>query len=325
MSILVYIRNVSGQIKKQSLELTAYAKAMAETTGQEVCGLVIGEIEDQALSALASYGMSRILKAGDARYNKRVNRVYTQIVEQAVLQIDAKYILFPDNAQGKAIAPRLSVRLNAGFIPQVLDLPSSYEPFVVSKRAFTGKAVANVMVVSERKILTPMLNSFGLKETPVEMKVEAFQPTIGEPESRLEIIHKEINADGVQLADADIVVSGGRGLKAAENFKMLEELSETLGAATACSRPVADDGWRPADEHVGQTGKIIAPNIYFAIGISGAIQHVAGVSGAKCIVAINSDADAPIFDVADYGLVGDAHTIVPELNSLFKKYLAENK
>ena len=257
MSILVYIRNVSGKIKKQSLELTAYAKAMADSTNSEVTGVVIGEIDDDELRKLGQYGMTKVLKAGDSRYNQRVNRVYTRIVEQAVLQINAQYILFPDNAQGKAIAPRLSVRLKAGFIPQVLDLPSSYEPFLVSKRAFTGKAIAKVKVMTDRKILTPMLNSFGLKESPGEIQIEAFAPAIEEPESRLEIVKKEMSAEGVQLADADIVVSGGRGLKGPENFKMIEELSETLGAATACSRPVADDGWRPADEHVGHRARSV--------------------------------------------------------------------
>ncbi len=325
MSILVYIRNVGGQLKKQSLELTAYAKAMGDATKLDVVGLVIGEITDEALKQLGALGMNRILRAGNKQFNQRVNRVYTQIVEQAVNELDAKYILFPDNAQGKAIAPRLSVRLKAGFIPQVLDLPSSYTPFTVKKRAFTGKAIASVIARTERIILTPMLNSFGLKENPTEIHIENFEPLIAEPQSRLELVGKQLNEAGVQLADADIVVSGGRGMRSSENFAILEELAATLGAATACSRPVADDGWRPADEHVGQTGKIIAPNIYFAIGISGAIQHVAGVSGAKCIVGINSDPEAPIFEVADYGLVGDAFQIVPELNTLFKKHKHENK
>lgn len=325
MSILVYIRNVGGQLKKQSLELTAYAKAMGDATKLDVVGLVIGEITDEALKQLGALGMNRILRAGNKQFNQRVNRVYTQIVEQAVNELDAKYILFPDNAQGKAIAPRLSVRLKAGFIPQVLDLPSSYTPFTVKKRAFTGKAIASVIARTQRIILTPMLNSFGLKENPTEILIENFEPLIAEPQSRLELVGKQLNEAGVQLADADIVVSGGRGMRSSENFAILEELAATLGAATACSRPVADDGWRPADEHVGQTGKIIAPNIYFAIGISGAIQHVAGVSGAKCIVGINSDPEAPIFEVADYGLVGDAFQIVPELNALFKKHKHENK
>ena len=323
MSILVYIRNVGGKIKKQSLELTSYAKAMSEKLDLPVVGLVIGEIDEAELQALGKYGMNKILVAGNAQYNKRVNRVYTRIAEQAVIDSNAAYILFPDNNQGKAIAPRLSVRLKAGFVPQVMNLPESYDPFIVSKRAFTGKALASVQVKTERKIMTPMLNSFGLREAPVEISIELFSPQIEEPTSRLEIINKQTNTDGINLADADIVVSGGRGLKAAENFAMLEELAQSIDAATACSRPVADDGWRPADEHVGQTGKIIAPNIYIAIGISGAIQHVAGVSGSKCIVAINSDAEAPIFEVADYGLVGDAFKIVPELTTLFRQFMKD--
>ncbi len=325
MSILVYIRNVGGQIRKQSLELTAYAKAMADALNLDVTGLVIGSITDDELNKLGNYGMSRLLKANDEKYNQRVNRVYTRIVEQAVKEVDAKYILFPDNAQGKAIAPRLSVRLKAGFIPQVLDLPSSYEPFTVKKRAFTGKSIATVTAHTGRVILTPMLNSFGLRENARNLEIQSFEPHIEEPNSRLELVGKQLSEEGVQLADADIVVRGGRGMRSSENFAMLEELAATLGAATACSRPVADDGWRPADEHVGQTGKIISPNIYFAIGISGAIQHVAGVSGAKCIVGINSDPEAPIFEVADYGMVGDAFQIIPELNALFKEHIHKDK
>ncbi len=323
MSILVYIRNVNGKIKKQSLELTSYAQALSESLDLPIVGIVIGEIAEEELQALKLYGMKRVLRVNDAQYNKRVNRVYTKIIEQAVIETDAKYILFPDNNQGKAIAPRLSVRIKAGFVPHVMDLPHSYEPFMVYKRAFTGKALASVQVNTDRKILTPMLNSFGLRENPVDLTIEDFVPEIDEPQSRLNVVNKELEAGGVSLMDADIVVSGGRGLRSAENFSILEELANTLGAATACSRPVADDGWRPANEHVGQTGKIIAPNVYFAIGISGAIQHVAGVSGAKCIVAINTDGDAPIFDVADYGLVGDGLKIVPELNSLLKEVLAD--
>ncbi|MCU4173692.1 electron transfer flavoprotein subunit alpha/FixB family protein [Carboxylicivirga sp. N1Y90] len=325
MAILVYIRNVAGTIKKQSLELSSYAHAMAEATNQEVIGIVIGEIDDSALSELGNYGMSQILKADNPNFNMRVNRVYTRIIEQAVLKTNAQYILFPDNNQGKAIAPRLSVRLQAGFVPQVLGLPSSYEPFHIEKRAFTGKALANIEVNTERIILSPILNSYGLNENKTELKIENFEPEIDEPESRLTILDKKVNTERINLLDADIVVSGGRGLKSAENFKLLEELATTLDGALACSRPVADDGWRPADEHVGQTGKIISPNIYFAVGISGAIQHVAGVSGSKCLVAINADPEAPIFDVADYGIVGDALKIVPELNEAFKQHLSDNQ
>ncbi|SMO51121.1 electron transfer flavoprotein alpha subunit apoprotein [Saccharicrinis carchari] len=324
MSILVYISNVNGKIKKQSLELTSYASAMSKSTALDVCGVVIGDIEDSALDELGKYGMGKILKAVDAQFNNRVNRVYTRIVEQAARQLNAQYILFPDNNEGKAIAPRLSARMSAGFVPQVMGMPNSYEPFVVSKRAFTGKALARVEVQTKVKILSPMFNSFGLIEFPKELLIEAFTPEIDEPHSRLNIINRNLNEGTISLADAEIVVSGGRGMKSGEHFSMLEALSATLGGAVACSRPVADAGWRPADEHVGQTGKIIAPNIYFAIGISGAIQHVAGVSGAKCIVAINSDPEAPIFDVADYGMVGDAFKIVPELIEAFKAHLSDH-
>lgn len=321
MSILVYIQNVNGQIKKQSFELTSYAWQLAQKMSGTVLGIVIGEIDDDLLKPLGIYGMTKIIKVSDAVFNTRFNGVYTRIIEQVVEQEDASVILFPDNNLGKALGPRLSVRLKAGFVPEVMELPVSYDPFMVTKRAFTGKALANVRVNSPRKILSLMINAYGINESPVELTIQEFRPQLDRTTSRLQLVNRLVNAEGVNLVDADIVVSGGRGMKGAENWTMLEELASTLGAALSCSRPVADDGWRSPDEHVGQTGRIIAPNIYFAIGISGAIQHVAGVSGSKCLVAINSDPDAPIFDVADYGIVGDAFKVIPELTAAFKEHL----
>ncbi len=321
MSILVYIQNVNGQIKKQSFELTSYAWQLAQQMDLSVIGIVIGEIDDAHLRPLGTYGMTKILKVGDAMFNTRFNGVYTQIIEQAVLQEEAQVILFPDNNLGKALGPRLSVRLKAGFVPEVMELPVSYDPFRVTKRAFSGKALATVQVNSDRKIISLIINAYGMHENPVDLTIQPFQPQVERTTSRLQLVSRLLNEDGVNLVDADIVVSGGRGMKGGENWPMLEELAATLGAALSCSRPVADDGWRSPDEHVGQTGKIIAPTIYFAIGISGAIQHVAGVSGSKCLVAINTDPDAPIFDVADYGIVGDAFKVIPQLTAAFKEHL----
>lgn len=324
MSILVYIQNVNGKIKKQSFELASYACKLAETNQEKVIGLVIGEIDNETLQPLAKYGISRLLKADNLIFNTRFNGIYTQIIEQAVLQEDAKIIIFPDNNLGKALGPRLSARLKAGFVPEVMEAPSSFQPFVVAKRAFSGKALANIRVNTERKIISLMINAYGIHEKPETLEIVTFVPNLDRTASRMKLVNRIVQQEGVSLSDAEIVVSGGLGMKSSENWGMLEELANTLGAALACSRPVADQGWRLPDEHVGQTGKIIAPNLYFAIGISGAIQHVAGVSGSKCMVAINSDPNAPIFDTAHYGIVGDAFQVIPELTKALKSHLEDH-
>ncbi len=323
MSVLVYIQNFNGKLKKQNFELASYASKIAENQGAKLTGIVLGEIENSELEKLAKYGVSKILKAGDAVLNTRINRTFTQVVSQAIEAVNAQVICFPDNNAGKAIAPRLSVKMKAGFVSEALALPSSYEPFIVSKRAFSGKSNANVKVNTAIKIISLVNNSFGVNEKPCELTIEDFTPQLNVDDVKVTVVEKKPSAEGISLFDAEIVVSGGRGMKDANNWPPLEELASVLGAATACSRPVSDDGWRPHHEHVGQTGKIIAPNLYFAIGISGAIQHVAGVSGSKCIVAINNDSDAPIFQVADYGIIADAQKALPTLIEAFKAFKEE--
>lgn len=323
MSVLVYIQNFNGKLKKQNLELASYAVKIADAKGETVVGIVMGEIDNSEIERLAKYGVSKVLKAGDAVLNTRINRLFTQVIEKAVTVENVNAIIFPDNNEGKALAPRLSVKLKAGFVSGVMELPSSYEPFVVSKRAFSGKAFANVKVNSPIKILSLMNNSFGLYENSTELAIEDFAHGVNLVDIKSKVVDSKMFDEGISLFDADIVVSGGRGMKSADNWKPIEELAEVLGAATACSRPVSDDGWRTHNEHVGQTGKVIAPNLYFAFGISGAIQHVAGVSGAKCIVAINNDSDAPIFQVADYGILDDAQKVLPKLVEAFKEFKSE--
>jgi electron transfer flavoprotein alpha subunit len=323
MSVLVYIQNFGGKLKKQNLELASYASQIAETMNTDVTGVVIGEIPDDEIQKVAQYGVSKVLKAGDASLNTRINKVYTQIVEQAVKQSDAKVVVFPDNNAGRAIAPRLSVKLKAGFVPGVMALPSSYEPFIVSKGVFTGKAFADVKVKTDIKIVSLMINTFGLFEKDTSLTIEKFTPQIDTSGVKTKVVDSKLSDEGLSLFDAEIVVSGGRGMKSPDNWKPLEELAEVLGAALACSRPVSDDGWRSHEEHVGQTGKVIAPNLYIAVGISGAIQHVAGVSGSKCIVAVNNDSDAPIFQVADYGILDDAQKVLPKLIDAFKEFKKE--
>jgi len=221
-------------------------------------------------------------------------------------------MLFANNNSGKALAPRVAVRLKAGLATGLVRLPVSYDPFMVYKKVFSGKAFANQIITTQNRVLTLAQNSFELIENPVNISVVDYAPTTDlQPKTKIIDTHKQ--SGQVILTDAEIVVSGGRGMRSGDNWAPLVELAEILGAATACSRPVSDEGWRPHSEHTGQTGKIIAPNLYFAFGISGAIQHLAGISSSKCIVAVNTDPDAPIFEAANYGIVGDALKVLPEL------------
>ncbi len=319
MSVLAYIQNFGGKLKKQNFQLASYAKSIADAQNTNVIAIILGQIDEQEIKKLGTYGISQVFTIQDARYNTRVNKAFTKIIEQLVLKENIDTIIFPDTNTGKAIGPRLSVRLKAGFVPGVAILPDSFNPFIIKKKVFTGKAFAQVEIKSEKRIISLAPNSFDMVENIVEMDVIPFEPTISETDFPVQLIEVHEKANGISLLDADIVVSGGRGMKSPENWKPLEELGNALGAAMACSRPVSDEGWRPHEEHVGQTGKIIAPNLYIAVGISGAIQHVGGVSGSKCMVAINNDSDAPIFEVADYGIIGDASKIIPELTMAIRK------
>lgn len=323
MSVLLYIQNFRGKLKKQNFELASYASKIAEDLNIDVTGVVMGEIDNTELEKLAKYGVSKILKAGDALLNTRINKVYTQIVQQVADSAGAEVIVFPDNNAGRAVAPRLSARIKAGFVPRVAAVPSSYDPFIVSKGVFTGKAFANVKVNTPVKILSLMNHTFGLFEKETELVIENFTPQTDTSGVTTKVIDRKLSDEGLSLVDADIVVSGGRGMKSPDNWGPLEELADILGAALGCSRPVSDEGWRSHEEHVGQTGKVIAPNLYIAVGISGAIQHMAGVSGSKCIVAINTDSDAPIFQVADYGILGDQQKILPKLIEAFREFKKE--
>ncbi len=314
MSVLVYTENWDGKFKKLSYELVSYASAIAGMTDGQVTALSIGNVSEDELSTLGKYGASTVLSAGgiDAGLD---NQLYTQVIASAMEKSGAKVLVMANNNSGKALAPRLSVRLQAGLASGVSGLPESTEPLVVKKKVFSGKAFARVRLLSERAIFTLAQNTFEIVESGGSASVEAFEPEIDKSVAVTEIRDVQKQSGKLLLTDAEVVVSGGRGMRAAENWDRIEELAEVLGAATACSRPVSDEGWRPHEEHTGQTGKIIAPNLYVALGISGAIQHLAGVSSSKCIVAINTDKDAPIFEAADYGIVGDALKILPELIS----------
>lgn len=307
MSVLVYTENWDGVFKKLSFELVSYAAKVAEMTGTSVTAVSIGNVADDELNKLSSYGASKVVKIeGNTTLD---NQVYTNILAQVAEAEGAKIVIFSHNNTGKAIAPRLSVKLKAAVGAGLNKLPSAIEPFTVTKKVFSGKAFANIVLKTDVKILTLAQNSFEVIETGGSATIETFASDAGEAKIIVKNVQKQ--SGKILLNDAEIVVSGGRGMKSPDNWGPIEELAELLGAATACSRPVSDEGWRPHEEHTGQTGKIIAPNLYIAVGISGAIQHMAGISSAKYIVAINNDADAPVFESSDYGIVGDALKVLP--------------
>jgi electron transfer flavoprotein alpha subunit len=313
MSVLVYTENWDGKFKKLSFELISYANEIAKTLKTSVVALSIGKVDESELIKLSNYGASKILTVTDEKLIGLNNQAYTSVLAQAVLKENATVVIFAHNNTGKAIASRLSVRLKAGLVAGVTAVPSSVDPFTIIKKAFTSKAYANVVIKTPVKILTLLQNSFGLIESPVSGSVEQFVPELKDSEFKTTVTNVSKVTGKILLTDAEIVVSGGRGMKGPENWGTLEEIASLLGAGLACSRPVSDEGWRPHDEHTGQTGKIISPNLYIACGISGAIQHLGGISGSKCIVAINKDPDAPIFEAADYGIVGDVFKVLPEM------------
>jgi len=318
MSVIAFAKNWNGKFKNSSFELVSYTKALANQLNTNMVVLSIGEVAEEELKLLGNYGADKVLTVSDPQLNTLTSRAYADIVAKAAESVGAEVIVLSDNNSGKAIAPRVSVKLKAGLVAAVQELPVSFEPFVVKKRVFSGKAFGHVQIKSDKKVLTIAKNCFGLLEASCVVAIEEFVVDIDTSLFKVKIVEEEEQKDKVILSDADVVVSAGRGMRSPENWAPVEELAEVLGAATACSRPVSDEGWRGHEEHVGQTGKVIAPNLYIAAGISGAIQHVAGISRSKCIVAINTDPEAPIFGVADYGIVGDVMDVLPRLAEAFR-------
>jgi electron transfer flavoprotein alpha subunit len=313
MSVLVYTENWDGKFKKLSFELVSYAAGVAKMIGTSVTAVSIGKVDDTELKKLGNYGAGKIISISNDHLNILDNQAYTSAISEVAQKEQASVIVISNNNTGKAIAPRLSVRLKAGVGSGVSKLPLSLNPFTVYKRTYSGNAFAHLVIKSDIKILTLAQNSFDLVETANNATIEV--QDISVDSSLLKTTVKDIQKQTgkILLTDADIVVSGGRGMKSPDNWPPLVELAELLGAATACSRPVSDEGWRPHEEHTGQTGKIIAPNLYIAVGISGATQHLAGISSSKYIVAVNTDKDAPIFESAQYGIIGDAMKVLPKL------------
>jgi electron transfer flavoprotein alpha subunit len=319
MSVLVYTENWDGKFKKISFELVSYAAEVAKMINTSLTALSIGRVDESELMKLGNYGAKKILAIENDLLSALDSQVYSHVISEAVHKSGASVIILSNNNTGKAIAPRLSVRLKAGVGSGVSKLPLSADPFTVYKRTYSGNAFAHVVIRSEIKILTLAQNSFSLIETGNNASIEKTDISPDTPAIRTKIHDVQKQTGKILLSDADIVVSGGRGMKSPDNWTPLLELADVLGAATACSRPVSDEGWRPHEEHTGQTGKIISPNLYIAVGISGSTQHLAGVSSSKYIVAINTDKDAPIFEAAQYGIVGDAMKVLPKLVAAVKQ------
>src|SRR4030043_469364 len=313
MSVLVFTENWDGKFKKLSFELISYASSVAGILGTSLTAISIGKVEEDELKKLAVSGASRIIDVKDEILSCLDNQAYTQVITAIAEKEQSSVLVISNNNTGKAIAPRLSVRLKAGLVSGVTGLPVSVNPFIVRKRVFSGKAIARLEIKSPVKILTLSQNSYELIKADNKAAIESVNSQLTPGTIKTLISKVEKQTGKIILTDEEIVVSGGRGMKSPGNWGPLEELAGLLGAALACSRPVSDEGWRPHEEHTGQTGKIISPNLYMAFGISGAIQHLAGVSSSKCIVAVNTDKNAPIFEAADYGVVGDAHKVIPEL------------
>ncbi len=316
MSVLIFIDHTDGHIKKASFEALTYGADTAKKSGVAVEGLLLGTVGDD-LAALGKYGISKVHQVNNESLNLLDAQVYAKAVAAAVAATGATVVIFSHNQTGKAVAPRVAAALKAGMAAGAIELPDTSNGFVVKKTVFSGKAFANVNILSPIKVISLNPNSY--KTVAAEGIAEVNQLSIAVEASKVKVTAVNKVSGEVPLTEASVVVSGGRGLKGPENWGMVEDLAHTLHAATACSRPVADSHWRPHHEHVGQTGFQIAPDLYIAIGISGAIQHLAGVNRSKTIVVINKDPEAPFFKAADYGIVGDAFEVVPQLTAEIKK------
>jgi electron transfer flavoprotein alpha subunit len=319
MPVITYIESSNGKIKKNGFELASYSSELAKLLNTTAIALTVN-VSD--CSELGNYGISKVLKISDDSLNEFNASTYADIITQAINKTGANTIVVSSSLDSKYLAPILSANIEAAYINNVISLPSNLDPFTVKRTAFTNKAFSDTSSNSKNVIVGLSNNSFGLIENSISIDEEIFEVSISN--SNLSVESSEKVSGKISIADADIVVSAGRGMKGPENWNLIEDLADTLGAATACSKPVSDMGWRPHSEHVGQTGKPVATNLYIAIGISGAIQHLAGINSSKIKVVINSDPEAPFFKAADYGIVGDAFDVVPRLNEKLKEFKAQN-
>lgn len=316
MSVLVFIDTNEGHVKKASLEALTYGAKVAEQLGTTGEGVVLGTVKDD-LASLGKYGVKKIHHVNNPALDHLDAQAYTKAIAEVATKTGAKVIVFSNNVDGKSIAPRLSARLKAGLVSGAVALPDTSKGFIVKKNVFSGKAFANISLNTDVKIISLNPNAYQTLAGEGIAEVVTADVSVDAPKVKVTAVNKV--SGEVPLTEAEIVVSAGRGMKGPENWKIVEDLAHALHAALACSRPVADAHWRPHNEHVGQTGTAIAPTLYIAIGISGAIQHLAGVNRSKVIVVINKDPEAPFFKAADYGIVGDAFEIVPKMTEAVKK------
>lgn len=321
MSLLIYAESADGKFKKVAFELASYAKKVAESLGTTVTAVTVNAGN---VSELSKYGVDKVLKVTNDKLANFNAKAYADVVKQAAQKEGSKVIVLSSTTDSLYFAPLVAVGLEAGFASNVVGLPLSTSPFQVKRNAFSNKAFNITEIATDVKVICLAKNSFGLVENNSSLTEEDFTPGLNDADFSVKVESVEKTTGKVTIADADIVVSGGRGMKGPENWGMLEELASVLGAATACSKPVSDIGWRSHSEHVGQTGKPVAANLYIAVGISGAIQHIAGINSSKVKLVINTDPEAPFFKVADYGIVGDALDIVPRLTQKLKEFKASN-
>ena len=321
--ILVYTEQQNGIFKKAAYEAISYAANIAQSTGAQVCAVVLGEAS--GLETLGNYGAQQVVHVNDARLNKLEAKACAKAICSIANAQQADIIIFSNNNTAKAVAPRVAAQLKAGLVAGAVSLPDLSQGFVVKKSVFSGKAFAFVQIKSAIKVISLTPNAFGVNKTTATATVSNHTIDFASTDFAVKVISENKVQGIVPLGEAELVVSGGRGLKGPENWGILEDLAGSIVATLACSRPVADSHWRPHHEHVGQTGGTIRPNLYIAVGISGAIQHLAGVNSSKTIVVINKDAEAPFFKAADYGVLGDAFEIVPKLTAAFKKMKASQQ
>lgn len=321
MAILVYTESENGKFKKNAFEVASYAYTVAQQMGTSVTAISFNAFEN---AELGTYGVARVLNVSNENLKTFNAKAYARAISEAAEKEGAKVIILSSSADTKFLAPLLAGQLKAGYVPNVVEAPASTSPFSVKRTAFSNKGFAHTEIATDIKIVGVSNNSFGVHENNTSASVEDFTPSLNDSDFSTKSVEIDKVVGKATIADADIVVSGGRGLKGPENWGLIEELADVLGAATACSKPVSDLGWRPHGEHVGQTGKPVASNLYIAIGISGAIQHLAGVSSSKVKVVINTDPEAPFFKAADYGIVGDAFEVVPQLIEKLKVFKAQN-
>lgn len=314
MAVIVFVESAEGKVKQTSVEAVAYAHAM----GGPVTAVVLGSVDKDELSSLGRFGAEKVLHADDQKLNQGVVQAYTSVLAQAIQDEQADIVVLANSSLGQPVAARLAARFGASLATNVVSLPDTSSGFVVRKSIYTGKAFCYQKLTQQKKIIAIRKNAVEVKETGGTAEIVAYSGKFSDTDFSVQVVSTEKASGEISLPEANIVVSGGRGMKGPENWHILEELAKALHAATACSKPVSDMGWRPHHEHVGQTGVKVAPQLYIAVGISGAIQHLAGVNSSKVIVVINKDPEAPFFKAADYGIVGDAFDIVPKLTEAIK-------